>query len=353
MKLLLAGNWQWPQYEKACSDALSRLGVDVERFEWGRYFTGLSGRFQGKFAVPGPAQLRLNRDLIKRAETTKPNVTLVWRGTHLFPGTLRRLKKSTGSLLVSYNNDDPFGPQAHGQVPIHQRYYWFWYLKCIPLYDVNFVYRQINLDEIFKAGAKEAHVLMPYFIPALNHPVKLTPEELADYACDVVFVGHYEPDGREKYLRALVKAGLHVRLFGGKYWTRQVLGDVTDYFGKVRPANGDEYAKALAGAKMCLCFLSHMNRDTYTRRCFEVPACGRLLLSERTADLQRMYKENEEAVFFSSPDELVEKSLWLSNHPEEIQRIAQAGMRRVHADGHSVEDRMGEFLSIIDQHSAS
>jgi hypothetical protein len=55
---------------------------------------------------------------------------------------------------------------------------------------------------------------MPYFIPTIQCPVELNMDEIAKYACDVVFVGHYEPDGREQCLRALVHAGLDVRLFG-------------------------------------------------------------------------------------------------------------------------------------------
>ncbi|MCJ7785103.1 MAG: glycosyltransferase, partial [Desulfobacterales bacterium] len=153
--------------------------------------------------------------------------------------------------------------------------------------------------------------------------------------------------GREEYLRVLVKAGLHVRLFGGRYWTNGVLGDLFPYFGDVFPVFGEDYAKALCGAKMCLCFLSKLNRDTYTRRCFEIPACGKLLLSERTGDLQRMFIEDEEAVFFFNQGELVNKALWLRDHPEEINRIAKAGMHRVHADGHLVIDRMKEMISLF------
>ena len=347
MRLLLAGNWVWQVYEQACADALSRLGIDIIRFAWNNYFRGLLGRLQSKFPFPGPAVFLLNRALVVTVRQANPDVVLIWRGTHILPNTIRSIRETSGAVVASYNNDDPFGPKIHNHAPWHHKLLWRNYLHCVPEYDINFVYRTVNIAETIQAGGKNAHLLKPYFIPAINRPVNLTELEKKSYGCDVVFVGHYEPDGREKYLRALVKAGLHVRLFGGKYWTRQILGDMADYFGEVHTLEPDEYTKSLCGAKMCLCFLSRINRDTYTRRCFEIPACGCLLLSERTADLERMFKENEEAVFFSSPDELVEKALWLKNHPVEIQRIASAGMRRVHADRHSVEDRMRQFLDII------
>lgn len=351
--MMIAGAWQWPVYEKACADALTGLGTDIIRFCWADYFKGPFGSVQEAIPFPGPALFKLNRAIVNVAKEEKPEIVLVWRGTHILPKTLRAIKSQVGATLVSYNNDDPFGPAVHGHVPWRHHFRWRQYLKSVPEYDLHFVYRNINVPEILQKGAQQACVLMPYFIPEINRPVEISENELRKYACDIVFVGHYEPDGREQYLRALVEAGLHVRLFGGGYWTRQVLGNLYDYFASIVPAEGEDYAKALCGAKMCLAFLSKMNRDAYTRRCFEIPACGRLLLCERTRDLQGMFTEDKEAVFFSSPDELVNKALWLRDRPEEIGRIAQAGMRRVHADGHDVTSRMRQMLKkIADTRSA-
>jgi len=349
MRILVAGDWQWDVYEKSCSDALARLGHEVIPFRCSDFFRGRIGRLQCYIPFPGPALAKLNFELAKLANDTKPEVILVWRGIHVLPVTLRKIKQNTQATIVTYNNDDPFGPAAHDNVPWHHHFKWFWYIRTLKHSDLALVYRPVNVGEAKAAGAKRLAILKPYFIPELNRPVKLTEQDRIRYGCDVVFVGHYEPDGREEYLRQLVDAGLHVRLFGGGDWTRSVLGDLTDYFGEVSPVFGDDYAKALCGAKMCLCFLSKLNRDTYTRRCFEIPACGRLLLSERTEDLQRLFKEDEEAVFFTSPEELTGKALLLRDHAQDIERIAEAGMRRVHADGHTVYARMKEFLDIVNK----
>jgi hypothetical protein len=349
MKILLAGAWQFDFYESACAEALKKMGVEVAGFSWQPYFRGNFGKVQLKWVLPGPAVAKLNRDLLAEVRHYKPDVVLVWRGTHILPKTLRTIRQRTGALLVSYNNDDPFSGQANPAIPLHQRRLWKYFLRNVPEYDLHFVYRPVNLGEINAAGAKEAHILMPYFIPALHHPVELTAEEKVEYGCEAVFVGHYEADGREAYLRALVDAGVQVKLFGSKYWTRRVLGSLTDYFGEVHPVLGPEYAKALCGAKMCLNFLSRLNRDTYNRRCFEITACGGLLLSQRTEDLQTLFLEGEEAVYFSSPAELVERALWLRGHDDTAQKIAQAGHERVFADDHSVDSRMRMLLEILSQ----
>lgn len=353
--MMVAGAWRWPVYEKACADALTRLGVDIIRFPWADYFKGPFGRVQEAIPFPGPALLQLNCAIVNAAKEEKPEIMLVWRGTHILPKTLRVIKSQIGAMLVSYNNDDPFGPAAHGRVPWRHYFRWRQYLKSVPEYDLHFMYRNINVPEILQKGAQQACVLMPYFIPETNHPVKISENELRKYACDIVFVGHYEPDGRAQYLRALVKSGFHVRLFGGAYWARQVLGNyLYDYFAPIVPAEGEDYAKALCGAKVCLAFLSKLNRDTYTRRCFEIPACGRVMLAERTDDLLKMFKEDEEACFFSSQGELINKTKWLVENPSIREKISQAGLRRVWADGHDVTSRMRQMLrKISDTRSTS
>lgn len=346
MKILIAGNWSWYHYECAFADALKKLGHEVVRLSFCDLFQGKLGHYQSALPLPGPALWKLNRALLKKVRDSKPSIVLVWRGTHILPKLLK-LIKAEGAFIVSYNNDDPFSPLVHGNTPWHHRFLWMWYMRCLKDFNLNFVYRAVNVQEVISYGATDVHVLKPYFIPELHHPVVLSALDKERFYCDVVFVGHYEPDGRERYLRSLVKAGLHVRLFGSKYWTKKALGDLFSYFGDVVPANDEDYAKALCGAKMCLAFLSKMNRDTYTRRCFEIPACGRLLLCERTDDLKEMFIENDEAVFFSNKEELVEKAVWLLNNPGEIERIASAGRKRVWADGHDVESRAKQFIKRV------
>jgi hypothetical protein len=339
VRILLAGAYRYFWYEEVCAKALEKLGYEVVRYRWDRFFRRKAGSLQEKWLV-GPAVVWLNRDLVAYAGAMRPDVIFLWRGTPIWPTTLQTLKGRTRALLISYNNDNPFGP-SHGSS------LWRYFIAGIPAYDRNFVYRYANVAEYRAAGAQHAEVLLPYYIPELHKPMALTPIEQVRYGCDLVFAGHYEADGRIEYLRALVKAGLHVRLYGGKYWRREVLADLADYFGPVAPVLGEEYVRALTGAKLCLAFLSRLNRDTYSRRSFEIPACERLMLSERTRDLTKLYKEDEEAVFFSSGDELVEKAHALLRDNERRNWIGRAGRERCVTDGHDVVNRMRQFIRAI------
>ena len=346
MKVLIVGPWIWPQYEKAFASGLRAGGVEVDAVATTEYFSGFMGRFQKALAIPGLALWQLNRAVITKAQKGNPDLVLFWRPTHILPSTVKQLGEM-GVRTASYNNDDPFGPKTHGNVPWHHHFLWFWYLRCLPIFDRNFFYRKVNCDEALELGVKHAALLLPYFMPWRDRPVALDASERARFEAEVVFVGHYEPDGRELSIRALIQAGIKVKLWGGHYWSRTVLGDCYDRLGPITPALGDNYTKALCGGMICLAFLSKYNRDTYTRRCFEIPACGKVMLAERTDDLMSFFKEDEEACFFSSNEELVQKASWLIQHPVEREKIAAAGMRRVWANGGDVNSRATQFIAII------
>lgn len=347
--MMIVGLWSMPQYEEAFANGLRKNGSEVTAFSVKSFFTrrlGRLGRIQLMIPFPGVATIRLNRAIISQVKANKPEYVLFWRPTHIWPATLKEIE-NLGVCTISYNNDDPFGPIVHGNVPWHHHYLWYWYLKCLPLFDLNFFFREINCTEAMEYGAKHADILLPYFIPLQNRPVQLVEDERRRFETDVVFAGHYEADGRENKIQALVSAGLQVKLWGGSYWSPAVLKELYEKLSPIVPALGEDYVKALCGGKVCLCFLSKLNRDTYTTRCFEIPACGKVMLAERTDDLVRFFKEDEEACFFSSTEELVQKAQWLINNPEIRERIAQAGMRRVALDEHDVDSRAKHFIENV------
>ena len=347
VRILIVGSWRWPIYEEAFARGLRGSGVEVVGFSTMPFFAHRFGRLQCALPLPSLSLLRLNRAIVAEAEEQRPDWVLFWRPTHILPTTVRKLN-ALAVRTASYNNDDPFGPKTHRNVPWHHHFLWYWYLKCLPVLDRNFFFRSVNCEESVKYGARQADVLMPYFRPWQDRPVELTTAERTRFEADVVFAGHYEPDGREIGIKALVAAGLKVKIWGGHYWDRAVLGDFYHSLAPIVPAEGDDYARALCGAKVCLTFLSKLNRDTYTRRCFEIPACGRVMLAERTADLTRLFKEDEEACYFSSTLELVEKAKWLVENPDIRERIAQSGLRRVWADGHDVTSRARGFVAALE-----
>jgi spore maturation protein CgeB len=241
--------------------------------------------------------------------------------------------------LVLYNNDDPFGHDANLVI-------WRRFRRLIPHADVCLSYRQVNVHEYQQAGAKNVGLLRSYFDPEVHRPVELSDRDRKRFDADVVFVGHCEPDGRMQMIDRLIDAGVRLRLFGTG-WESHASGHRWQDRLPIEALRGEDYVRAIAAARIALVFLSRRNRDDYTRRCFEIPAIGTLMLAPRTSELLTLYREDEEAAFFDGADELVAQARLYLSDPEKRQRVAAAGRGRALRDGYDADSRARQFLAAL------
>ncbi len=351
MKILVVGDGHSAIHEVAVAKAFKKLGHQIKTFYWKDYFNSqnlllnLWQRFQNKFLI-GPILNRLNADLINKAEDFNPKLIFIYRGTHISKQTLIVIKrKMPNCLIYGYNNDDPF---AKG----HPFWLWRHFLKSIPTYDLIFAYRHHNISDFTKIGAKHVELLRSWYVPELNFPADIKAIDKNKYECDVVFIGHYENDRRIEYLEEIVRNGYKLRLFGPGYeWDCHLKNSVIlKHLAPVNLVWNKDYNNALCSAKIALCFLSKLNRDTYTRRCFEIPATKTLLLSEYSDDIALLYKAGEEADFFRTKDEMIHKiKIYLSDNKLR-DRVAKAGNRRVILDKHDIVSRMSNVINFVLMH---
>lgn len=338
-RILLTGPYEWDFYEAAFARALRAVGAEVSEIPARRLFGPgrRLRRVQARLLV-GPGVVLVNVAVIAACIVLRPDCLLAWRSPWLSPLVLRCCRLVGAKRVAIYNNDDPFGPDATS---------WQWrrYRRAIPAADICFAYREANLAEYRAAGAQAAKLLRSGFEPALHHPVELSPEDIVSYGCDVVFVGHFEDDGRARCLDRLAREGFDVRIFGSGWDAAGPIEGIDT--SSVAPVLGVEYVKAIAAARVALVFLSARNRDTYTRRCFEIPAIGSLMLAPRTADLTEMFEEGVEAAFFEDEDELVEVARSYLADDSLRAVVACAGRRRVLRDGHDITSRARSFLEDI------
>jgi spore maturation protein CgeB len=352
MKILVVGDWHSDLHEEEVYRSFTRMGHEVFKFEWASYFTLKNGffnklsnlvkRFQNKY-VTGPLLFRINKDFLAKVKYVQPDVIFIYRGTHIQSSTLRRIHKEYPKVkLLGYNNDDPFSSAQ-------PRYYWRHFLASVPVYDMVLAYRHRNIKEYQDAGAKSVDLLRSWFVPDRNYPVNSSPEDVHLYECDVVFIGHYESDFRVEYLEAIVKKGYKLRLYGPpKYWKKPLeKSSLLKTLWPVRVVWGAEYNRALCGAKIALCFLSKLNRDTYTRRCFEIPATKTMMLSEFSDDLASLFKNHKEAVFFNNKQEMIDKiDFYLKNEDARF-NVANSGFEKVYRAGHDIDSRLNEIIKKI------
>jgi spore maturation protein CgeB len=354
MRILVAGDWHSDLHEQEVMRSLVRLGHTVGEFKWHHYFSfepgartslrSLLKRAQNKYVV-GPAVRQINKDFVSSALRFRPDAVFVYRGTHINSDSLQAIKAAMPHcVLVGYNNDDPFAPSQ-------PKYLWRHFIAATPYYDLMLAYRHANMELLRSAGAKNVELLRSWYVADRNFAVELSQADEPQFSTDVVFVGHYEPDQRLEYLEEIVRQGFSLRIFGPtKYWNKPLEGStVLRHLAPTRMVWGADYNKALCGAKVALCFLSKLNRDTYTRRCFEIPATQTLMLSEYSEDLTSLYAEGLEADYFRNKDELMEKIQIYVNDDVKRSCVAQAGYRKLIGTGHDVDSRMISMLRWVDE----
>lgn len=336
MRVLVAGDFAHAIYEPDFCDGLRSAGADVRELPILPLLgpTAVLRRIQAK-CLTGPGIALANFALVAAAARHQPDVIVAWRASWLRPAAISAARKASGAKVVLYNNDDPFGPDRD------QRR-WRLFRRTIPAADACFAYRRKNMQEFQQAGARRVFLLRSWYRRDRHYRRELTPAERERFDCDVVFIGHCEPDARLDLMDALLASELRVKVFGtdwgrhgrGRRWSKLV----------VVPLYGDEYVKALSAAKIAVVFLSGRNRDEYTRRCFEIPAVGALMLAPRTPELQELFEEGREAVYFAGAGELVERARFYARSEAARESIVQAATRRLERDGHDVIARARHFL---------
>jgi spore maturation protein CgeB len=203
----------------------------------------------------------------------------------------------------------------------------------------------------YKHGAKKVDLFRGYFVPTLHKQLEKTEYENSEFSCDVIFVGHYEEDGRFEMVDSLANEGINIKIYGPNGatkkngWGEVLLKSKNLKNQHVRFLRGEEYVKAINAAKIGLCFLSKLNNDTYTTRCFEIPACGTALFSEWSEDLEMIFENDVNAVLFRTKEELVEKVKYYLSHPIELAALTQRGKDLVNEKGHDIFSRVSSLVN--------
>ncbi len=278
---------------------------------------------------------KANRTL--RVLSVQEPLDLVWvdKGLTIRPDTLLWLRHHQPRVkLVWYSPDDPI---LRSNRSIQHR-------LSIGLYDLHVTTKSYNVPELLSMGAHDAVFVGNAYDPSVHRPITLNDEDKLRWGCDVGFVGAFE-QARADSMLAMARAGISVRVAPSSVWSR-MRGQHANLHVPETSANltGDEYAKAICGAKINLGFLRKLVRDQQTTRSVEVPACGAFMLAERTDEHLGLFEEGREAEFFSSTDELIAKARYYLAHDDERIRIAAAGRDRCVRDGYSNQRRLGSVL---------
>ena len=282
-------------------------------------------------------RLRHTAGLIAAAREHRANLVIVLGGLYVGPDDVASLR-ANGAWVVNYNYDDFFSRFRSGWSHVQR--------ASLPHYDLLVCTKQYNVAEVAPYNPRVAFILHAYE-PRVHRPVPIPDAERDAWTSDVAFVGQWAKH-RAALIERLIAAVPAKYAIRGPGWERVSRSSPIRPYIASSHVYGDDMAKALGGAKICLGFLRKENRDDYTTRTFEIPACGGVLLAERTPLHQSLFRDGEEAVFFDAehPDDLVAKARMLLTDDAKRESIRRAGMLALERGSHTYDHRVRQLLDL-------
>src|SRR3984957_11621131 len=315
--------------------ALERLGHQVIPFNSYEYVSRnpLVSKIAHRLAI-GSGVDRLNRDLIQIAERERPD--LLWADKLLWmrPQTLDRMR-AMGIVTVSYMIDNPFGTRQDPG--------WRLYMQDIPHYDLHVVQRDKNILDYTSRGARNVIKIQTAYEPTLHFAPPAGWSD-ADRDRQVSFIGTPYDDRAKTLTRLSREYGFPVSISGSpRLWAGALGPEVFQSLFREGELYQQQYREAIWRSRINLSFLTHSNQDEFVHKSFEIAGCGGFLLAERSDGHLQRFKEDEEAVFFTGFDELVQKIRRYLPDEAARQRIAAAGNLRAARDGY-YNDRQVQLI---------
>lgn len=271
--------------------------------------------------------LSLNKRIKKCISTNKYDCVWIDKGIYISRKTLKYIKQiQPDCKLIGYSPDNM--AERHNQS--------LFFLESLPLYDYFITTKSYIVDQLKSLGAQNVIFVNNAYESTFHKPIEVTDEERIRYGGKVGFIGMWEQE-RCNSIIYLAENGIPVRVWGGGKWL--------EYKNKFKNLTIEDsglfsydYIKALSSFDISLCFLRKINNDQQTTRTMEIPACKSLLMAERTAEHMALFKDNKEAAFFSSDEELLDKCRYYLAHPKVLHEVQEAGYARCVSSGYSNYD---------------
>lgn len=282
--------------------------------------------------------------LLGAAKRCAPDIVLVLKGMHVGPREVRELKRG-GAWIAIINHDDFFSLNP-ANVSRVQR-------AALPEWDYIFACREANVDEVRPYNPNVEFFMFAYY-PRIHRPVPVDPRTEPQWISDIAFVGTWEKE-RAAQMEQLVRRVEANYAVWGAQWHKLAAWSPLRRYVRGSEIYLDDQCRAIGAAKLNLGFLRKKNRDFFTVRTFEIPACNGVLLAERTPLHESIYREGLEADFFdpNDPADLADKVRRLLADEAHREPMRRAGLEAVHRGEHTYRDRLDRLFEVYEREHAS
>lgn len=306
------------------------LSVDTRAVNDSTLLRRVAGRLFDSSLRNSPTTVTdFNERLLRLASSWRPDILFVNKGLLIEPQTLEAM---TSVTKVHYHPDDCQNPDNQSAQ----------YLSTERLYDLLITTKSFNVAELLARGAKRAEFLWCAYDRDWHVPSGRAASTTTPFDFDVAFVGTRRSDriGLVHDLAARFGDRFSVT---GHLWERDRGLDSRAHVSQ--PVYGHDMAAIIARSASHLGLVAY--RDLHTCRTFEIPACGGLILAERTTEHEQLFEDGVTALLFSNLDELLDAITRVQRYPDERARLAKAGYEHITRGGNTYEDRVDTMLAMV------
>lgn len=204
-----------------------------------------------------------------------------------------------------------------------------------------------------KLGIPAEHLDFGYH-PKVHHPVDVDPNYYATVSIVAngypkklsYFPDHFRHQSMKSLITPLLENNIQINFYGNnwesmgphlgvdipKEWIRGYI----DYTDANKVYSSSDFTIGLQNLQTQL-----------TQRTYEVLGSGGLFITNNTPEINRLFKPGKDLLTSSSPEETLEIVTYLLQHPEERERIRQAGLEAVRQ--HSYKERAKFMVEVLEK----
>lgn len=310
--------------------------VDTTKVPYNLYYRICNRLFRFGLNVALPDLCGANKQMRMLIDTHQYDLVWIDKGIIIRESTFEYIRnRQPQAKIVGYSPDWMMGRHNQSRQ----------FIESLPYYDCYVTTKSYAVEDMKSAGCRDVIYIGNGYQKGFHRPYLLTDEEKKQFGCDVGFIGAYEKERAESILY-LANHGIRVNIWGGLEW-KSFCEQSENLCFRGTELLGPDYCKALSGCKISLCFLRKINRDQQTTRSVEIPACGSMMLAERTSEHLQLFEEDKEAVYFSSDEELLEKCRQYLKDDILREQVANAGYNRCILSDYSYHGRIREIINHV------
>ncbi|MFH1062519.1 MAG: glycosyltransferase [Candidatus Omnitrophota bacterium] len=334
MKVLIYGEAYGYALAPQIKRSFVQLGCDAEIFNWTMYLytergINLKNRVFNRIMLKSIAA-KINRDFINVVKKNKYDLVLVNNGWHLTGDTIDAVKKYA-KKVVNWSTDELFNK-------VFAR---FIHVESYSKYDCIFSQRKHLFDSYLTKGIKRVEFLPLFYYPE-HHPVVVSEKDKLLWGSDIAFMGTWNKE-REKIIEALT--GYNVKIWGAQ-WNRSKPSFKKKFEITNKIAWLEDMSKVVSSTKIIVDNLTKGQTDKVNMKNYQIPACGGVLLTQRTDVIQELFEENKEVICYDSLEELREKCEYYLKNEAARNSIAVNGYKKVVSAPNTILDRIKDILQV-------